>query len=369
MIQVDPKRFGLSDWFFFSILILLSVLFFNMIAWIIVDIIMALVLAYLCHSLNEFFIKKVHLPNSLSSLLCVASSLVGIVIPMFLIGLLIYSELFHLGVWMKSNWPLIHSWFTVAYWDSIYGNTGWWRNIVSVLDQVQIGDQLASLLGSGSQYALKFMNRIVVDSGLAVFHIIIVMILQFFVIKDQTALIKYIQKLSPLKEEDESELFSETTRIVDATIYGTIVLGLVEGTFGGLLFLIFGLPSPVLWAVVMMLFSILPFIGIQAVIIPTVIILLLNGLWMKALLLLVVAQLGSLFTQQYLRPYLIGTRGGMNPGMVLVCILGGFSGFGVLGFIMGPIIGSIVISMWNQFARHYSEEINAWGRGKQSIHK
>ncbi len=359
------KRFGLPDWFFISALILLTVLFFNMIAWIMVDIIMAVVLAYLCHALFKFLTAKWRFPNGLASLFCVMATLVGIVIPVFLIGMLVYSELFHFGLWMKTNWTLVQSWFSLAYWDRLYGDTTWWKTLSALLVQVNVGDQLVRLLASGSQGALRMMNRVVVESGVGVFHIIIVMILQFFMVKDQAALISYIQKLSPLRVSDEHELFSETARIVDATIYGTLVLGLVEGFFGGTLFFLFGLPSPIFWSVVMMLFSIIPFIGIQAVIIPAVIILFLNGLWLKALILLVLAQLGSLFTQQYLRPYLIGTRGGMNPGMVLVCILGGFSGFGLLGFIMGPIIGSLVVSMWNQFARHYSSEIDAWGRGKQ----
>lgn len=359
-----PRQYGLPDWFFFSMLILLTVLFFNMISWIIVDIIMAAVLAHLCNKLFKWLTKKGRVKPSISAFVCVLVTLVGIVIPLLLLGLLIYRELFHLVIWFKANWTLVQSWFTLSYWDAIYGDKVWWRNIIGLLDQVQMGEQLGKGLGTLSRSLLHIMNRIVVDFGMTIFHVVIVMILQFFILKDQLALIGYIQKLSPLRLDDEKELFDETARIVNATIFGTIILGLIEGALGGVLFLLFGLPSPVLWSVVMMLFSIIPFIGIQSVIIPAVIILCINGVWIKALLLLGLALLCSLFTQQYLRPYLIGTRGGMNPGVVLVCMLGGLAGFGVLGFIMGPIIGSLLISLWNQFGRHYSAEIDLWGRGK-----
>ena len=66
--------------------------------------------------------------------------------------------------------------------------------------------------------------------------------------------------------------------VVYATIYGQIIIAIIQGTLGGIGFYIFGISSPVFWGIMMTLFSLVPFIGSSIIWAPTAIYLFISGL-------------------------------------------------------------------------------------------
>ena len=73
--------------------------------------------------------------------------------------------------------------------------------------------------------------------------------------------------------------------MISAVVYGTLVVALVQGTLGGLMFWWLGLPAPLLWAAVMALVAVLPIFGAALVWLPAAAFLLIDGHWEKALIL------------------------------------------------------------------------------------
>ena len=59
---------------------------------------------------------------------------------------------------------------------------------------------------------------------------------------------------------------------------------------------------------------------------------------------------GTIFSQNILRPKLIGDRTGLHPALVLVSTIGGLSWLGLIGFLVGPIIATLFVVIWEQFA-------------------
>lgn len=360
------RKYGLPDWFFFGFLALISLIFLKVVAWFIIDIVLAIVLTHLFYKFYQYLRSKFNLRPQLAAIICVLISLVLIVIPLVVICILLYKEAAHFYILIRANWAYIQLWWSVEHWANLHLDLPLIGNVTDLLRQIQFEDQVSKIMNGLSHGMLVTFERMFIDFSLGLLHLLVTLILHFFFLMDGDKLIERVQELSPLKAKDEEELFSEMTRMVDATLVGTIIIALIEGLFGGLLFWAFGLPSPLLWGVIMITFSIIPILGIHGVVLPAIIYLFFTGHWIKAIFLFFISHAGTTITQHYVRPTLIGKRGGVHPGIILLSILGGIAWLGVPGFLIGPIIASLFISVWNQFGRHYHLEIDLWGRGKKS---
>jgi predicted PurR-regulated permease PerM len=112
-----------------------------------------------------------------------------------------------------------------------------------------------------------------------------------------------------------------------------------------LIFLILGLPSPLLWGVVMFLMSMIPMAGAFIVWVPAALYLLLTGSYVKALVLVVwgVVVIGSI--DNFLSPRLVGRRARLHELLIFFSVLGGLQVFGVLGLVIGPVLAAITLAL------------------------
>ncbi len=363
-MSLMARKYALPDWFFFGLLVLISLIFLKIIAWFIVDIVLAIVLTHLFYRIYKGLQSKLNFFEPAAAITCVLISLVLVVIPLIVLSLLLYKEAAHLYVLIKTNWAYIERWWSIEHWENLHLQLPLVGNVSDLLRQVQFEDQVTKIMNGLSHFLLTSFERMFVDFSLTMLHLLITLILHFFFLLDGEKFIQRIQELSPLKKHDEEELFSEVTRMVDATLIGTVIIAIIEGTLGGFLFWVYGLPSPLFWGVLMIAFSIIPILGIHGIIFPAIVYLFISGHWIMAISLFFISHGCTTMTQHYLRPTLIGKRGGVHPGIILLSMLGGIAWLGVAGFLIGPIIASLFVSIWNQFGRHYHIEIDLWGRGK-----
>ena len=109
--------------------------------------------------------------------------------------------------------------------------------------------------------------------------------LLFFVLRDGHLMLEAIIRALPLGDERERALFAKFAEVSRATIKGTLLIGLIQGALGGLIFAILGIQGAVFWGVVMVFVSILPAVGASLVWIPAAGFLLAAGAWGKAVVL------------------------------------------------------------------------------------
>lgn len=158
----------------------------------------------------------------------------------------------------------------------------------------------------------------------------------FFFLRDRVRMLGLLSSLSPMSAAETRLLFSRFGETVNATIFGVIVVAIVQGTLGGLMFWWLGLPLPMVWGLVMGLLAIVPVLGAFVVWIPASLFLALDGSWGKALILaawggLIVASIDNL-----LHPMLIGSRLKLHAVPALVGAIGGIFLFGASGLVLGP---------------------------------
>jgi predicted PurR-regulated permease PerM len=153
--------------------------------------------------------------------------------------------------------------------------------------------------------------------------------------------------------------------MTSATMVSTLIIGIIEGLFGGILFLIFGLPSPVLWGVVMLIVSMIPLVGTNVIIVPAGIVMIASGRYFAGIVIIILGLVGITLSQNLLKPKLLGNRSGLHPALVLISTLGAIIWIGVIGFLVGPLMASLFIVVWNQFGFKYREELDSRNSSKE----
>ena len=180
-----------------------------------------------------------------------------------------------------------------------------------------------------------------------VFQLFIMLYAMFFFLRDGHEIldrILYYMPLSPKEEDRMVERFGSVTR---ATIKGTLVIGILQGAAAGLGFYVAGIGGSAFWGTVMAVLSIIPGVGAALVWIPAVAFLIITGHLTAALLLAIWCAVVVGLMDNLLRPRLIGKDTKMSDLLILVATLGGIFFFGAVGFIIGPIVAALFVTVWD----------------------
>lgn len=215
------------------------------------------------------------------------------------------------------------------------------------------------------QVVSEWLARQAVVFGQATFSVVVgfflMMYVLFFLLRDGPQIGKTLFHVLPLGDEREEGLFINFTLITRSIFKGTLVIAVLQGTIGGVLFWIAGIDGVLLWATVMTLLSIVPAIGPAIIWLPAGIILILTGaIWQGVLVLAGGVVIISLI-DNVLRPILVGHDVKIPDAIILISTLGGITLFGITGFIIGPIIAGFFLSMWKIFEVDYRTELETQG--------
>jgi predicted PurR-regulated permease PerM len=142
-------------------------------------------------------------------------------------------------------------------------------------------------------------------------------------------------------------IFSKFATVVRATVKGTIVVAILQGTLGGLMFWFLGIRAALLWAALMALLSLLPAVGAALVWFPVALYLLATGAVWQGLVLIAFGVLVVGLVDNLLRPMLVGTDIKMPDYVVLLSTLGGIEIFGMNGIVLGPLIAAMFMVVWD----------------------
>lgn len=181
--------------------------------------------------------------------------------------------------------------------------------------------------------------------------------LLFFFLRDDREILNAIKSALPMGDDIEEQLFLRFAVVSRATVKGTVIVAIIQGGIGGLLFGILGIPGAVLWGVLMMLLSLLPIGGSAFVWVPAAIILFFQGETVKAIIVVLVGSLIIGLVDNLLRPLLVSRDTKMPDYLVLLAILGGIAWFGISGFIVGPVIAALFLTCWNITGRLFGGDV------------
>ncbi len=230
----------------------------------------------------------------------------------------------------------------------------WLANILDRLGLTDLGatrEKVSAGLTKNLQYLATHALNIGQNTADFIVSLCIMLYLLFFLLRDGDDLSKRIKAAIPLPPEQQRDLSERFTTVIRATIKGNLVVAVVQGALGGIIFALLGIHAPVLWAAVMAFLSLLPAIGAAVVWFPVAIYLLVTGeVWRGIVLLAFGASVISTI-DNILRPMLVGKDTKLPDYLVLISTLGGIAVFGLNGFVLGPVIAAMFVACWGMFSK------------------
>jgi predicted PurR-regulated permease PerM len=226
------------------------------------------------------------------------------------------------------------------------------------ISQFDLRENLLRWLGQVSGYLFGVARSLVSNVFSFGFDMVIVFFSLFFFFREGDAIRHRMAALLPLTPAQADKLLIGIHEAIIANIYGVIAVALAQGLLTGIALWLLGVPSPVLWALVTGLASLIPVVGSGLVWVPASILLLASGHWSKALILLgcgvlVIAQIDAL-----VRPYVVSDRTKVHTLLVFFALLGGMKAFGVLGLFAGPIVLSATVAVLNMLSDEWQARRN-----------
>jgi predicted PurR-regulated permease PerM len=218
---------------------------------------------------------------------------------------------------------------------------GQYVDLGKLTSQAFIAERLKGLSGAIAARTLGFVGG-AVGFIVEVFFVIFTM---YYLFRDGERLREAAYDLMPLSDTKAREILERTGEVIGASVYGVLVIAVIQGVLGGLAFWVLGLPSPLLWGVVMIFLSMIPMLGSFIVWVPAAIYLGLTGEWGKAAMLAVWGALVIGSVDNFLRPKLVGERTRLHELLVFFSVLGGLQVYGVLGIVLGPVIVAISLAL------------------------
>ncbi|MCX5812859.1 MAG: AI-2E family transporter [Proteobacteria bacterium] len=228
--------------------------------------------------------------------------------------------------------------------------------ILSLLNMSE-GDLQNTITNNVSE--LGRQSIVIIKSGIgnvatAAIDFVFMLLSTFFFLEDGPAFLEKFSSYMPFSKKEREKLTKQVRDIVISTIYGGITVAIVQGLIGGITLSLLGVHSPVVWGLAMFITSFIPLLGTLVVWGPIAGYLFFQGLFLKGVILVLVGIFGISMADNILRPLIIKGKMKMPTLVIFFSILGGIKLFGFIGFIMGPLVLALFMSIVEVF--RYSEE-------------
>ncbi|MCS7280447.1 MAG: AI-2E family transporter [Desulfobacterota bacterium] len=222
------------------------------------------------------------------------------------------------------------------------------------IDRERFTEILIHTLSDAVKSLLKKL-RVTVESIPSFFMDFLLMLISiYFFLKDGPYFIERVSNYLPFAPEQKSILFRQIRDIIVTTIYGGVVVALLQSLAGGFIFHLLDVPRASLLGFAIFFASFVPIVGTFGVWGPTVFFLLYQGLLAKAIILFAFGFGVISMIDNVVRPLIVREKVKMPLILVFFSILGGISLFGLLGIIMGPLIVALFVSVLEIF--RFTEE-------------
>lgn len=339
----------IANSFFFILVAIVTLAFVGLILEFLLGVFWAVVLAIIFYKWYENILESVNGRENMASGLTLVAILMVVIIPMFLIGAavvneaIVISQKVQTGEWRPQD-QLADLEAQIPEWLETRG-----VNIENV--------QKKFIEWAGSSFQGIAGRVLGFTQGLFGFLVqaAITLYVLFFFFKDGRSLIKQLIYVLPIGDDKEWQLIDRFQSVARATVKGSLLIAIIQGLLGGVLFMALGIPAAVLWGALMIFAALLP-AGAGIVWGPIAVILFFQGQYTEAIILVVVGAMFIGLIDNLLRPRLVGSDTKMPDYLILLSTLGGLTWFGLSGFVLGPIIAAMFMTCWQMVGDEFGEK-------------
>jgi predicted PurR-regulated permease PerM len=337
--SVEDRSFG---WLLVAVSAAFALIIWPLFGAVLWAVVFAIVCAPLFRRLRGAFRGR----GSLAAAATLVVIIVGVIVPMTLVTASMVREASALydrirsgeagvGGYLRRSFDMLPSWTT------------------KLLERLGMPDieSVQARMTEGAAQASQFIAVQALSIGQNTLEFIVslgvMLYLLFFLLRDGEALYARLRAAVPLRADRQRALFDKFAVVVRATVKGNLVVAVIQGALGGVMFWFLGIRGALMWAVVMALLSLLPAIGTALVWLPVALYFFLTGAVWSGVILILFGIFVIGLVDNALRPILVGKDTKMPDFLVLVSTLGGLAVFGPNGFVVGPLIAALFIAAWD----------------------
>jgi predicted PurR-regulated permease PerM len=334
-----------------AIVLAAAAVFVAMIRPFLVPVILAAVSVGLFFPLYAWLLRVTRGRKSLSAFVCCATLSLGLLLPAFVVAELVSREAVRLS---QSAGPRARELLEGNIVEKVQSSSLIRKLHLEEAPLTQTFEHLAKRGSELLANAIDLLSRGTLEF---ISTLCLTFFTMFFFFRDGPQILAKLKYLSPLADDDQDEILRRFVSVSRATAKGTLLVALIKGTLGGLAFWAFGIQAPVLWGVVMVFLSVLPIVGPWLVMYPAALILVCSGHAWQGIALFLIATFIVGLVDNLLEPIIIGRDAGMPELMVFFSTLGGIGLFGIMGFVIGPVIAALFLTLLEIYGKEFRKQL------------
>jgi predicted PurR-regulated permease PerM len=330
--------------FFFLLLFAASFLMWKIFAPFWGVLALAAIIVTICYPIHRRVQERVYRKNgTLASFVSLVMVLAVVIFPLTIIGSLLLREAVS-----------VYSLFNDSSYASFTASLG----KVEAMLQVFVPEftlDIGSVVAQVATFLASHLVSIFAGTASTIFYFFLALIATFYFFRDGAHITKYLIKLSPLKDGEDSIILNRLATSVRSVALGTVLVALIQGVLTSVGLWLFGFDRAILWGTIAAIGALVPGVGTAIVLIPAIIYLLATGSFLYAggLALWAFSAVGLI--DNILGPYLMSRGNPLHPFVILLSVLGGIALMGPIGFILGPVIASLFTVLIELFASHVKQ--------------
>ena len=215
---------------------------------------------------------------------------------------------------------------------------------------------LTAGIARASEVANHYVQVVLAGAAAVLLDLIVFLMMLFFLLRDGNELREALRGISPFTRGQETELIEHLGNTVKASLQAMIVVPLLQGVVAFVGFLAFGVPSPGLWAVMVVFAALIPILGSPLAWIPAALYFLVNGDIGRALGMAAYGAFVISMVDNVVKPMILRGSAQIHTMLGFLSIMGGVFAFGPKGLIVGPVVLSLLLSAY----RIYRYDVLRW---------
>jgi predicted PurR-regulated permease PerM len=193
---------------------------------------------------------------------------------------------------------------------------------------------------------LGFLSALLTNSFGFLVDLVFMLFVLFFVYHDGERILTWLKLMLPLEASVQQKISQVVQNVLSGFMFGMLLTSLVQGVLAGAAYLLFGIPSPLLLAVLTAIGGFIPVIGTALIWLPAALYLYLQGAAVKAVILILWGFFAVGMSDNVVKPIFMSSRVTLPILPVMIGAFGGLAAFGVLGAIFGPLLLAVLYELF-----------------------
>lgn len=339
----------LSPWFLFGLLLVLGLIAFRVVAVFLSYVLFGIFLAYLTHPVYRWLLRRLKRPGAAAATMLLL--MMGLVLgPLVFLVLQLITEVQVVvaGLGLADPQAIIDTLSTRI--NEFLG--------LPPADTSATSSVVNDIYNSAQDGLTDWVRALPGKLVEALIGILLLIYVLYYAYTDGETILGHLREILPMQPSHRDLLFREVGHVIRGVMYGTVLMSLLQSALALIGFTIFGVPNALFWSSLVFILALLPIVGAPMIWAPWALYLIVIGETFRGVGLLLYGAILVNGIEHFIRPKLIGTVADIHPLVVLLGVVGGLAVFGFIGFILGPLVLSVFITVLNLYRTEFAAKLD-----------